>query len=110
MITPAFETSYDAQPGPAWHPLVELTLTIDPRDTIRCGSAARASRNGPVRLMRSVESHPSGVSSPTAALAPTPWLQIKASRRPKASRATAIALSEPSGVLTSAEIESARAP
>ena len=110
MITPAFDTSYDAQPGPAWQPLVELTLTIDPREAMRWGIAARASRNGPVRLMRSVESHPSGVSSPTGALAPTPWLQIRVSTRPKASSVAVTADSAPSGLPTSAEIVTARPP
>lgn len=91
-------------------PLVELTLTIAPRDSIKYGIAARASRKGPVRLIRSVESQPSGVSSRTGALAPTPWLQTSASRRPKALAAPSIAPSAPSGVPTSAGTVTALPP
>ena len=72
IARPAFDAQYDAQPGPATQAFVDATVTTAPRRASRCGSAARATRNAPVRLMRSTASHASGESSPTGAEAPTP--------------------------------------
>src|SRR5205823_7059904 len=104
MLRPAFDAQYEAQPGPACQAFVDETLTIAPRRSTRCGSAARASRNGPVKLILTVASQPAGVSSPTAALSPTPWLHTRTSRPPNAETTDATAVPAPSGTLTSAAI------
>src|SRR5438874_10178431 len=44
MISPALETQYEVQPGPARIPFTEATLTTVPRRSIRCGSASCVTR------------------------------------------------------------------
>ena len=70
MISPALEVQYDAHPGPASQPLVELTVTTDPRRSSKCGIAARAIKKAPVRLICSVRSHACSVSSPAGSESP----------------------------------------
>ncbi len=101
MISPAFETQYDVQPGPASRPFTDETITTEPRRATRWGSAARVTRKGPVRFVRRVASHPSSVSSASGALSPTPALLTTTSTPPNAATAASTAAAAPSGVPTS---------
>src|SRR5436305_334391 len=83
-------------------PLIEETLTTAPRRSIRCGSAWRVMRNAPVRLVRSVDSQLSSVSSRSAAESPTPALFTSTSTPPKRSAAASTAAALCSGSPTSA--------
>src|SRR4029079_3709769 len=91
MISPAFEAPYAADSGPARSPASDDTLTADPRDRTRCGSAALQRRKAPVRLVSTTVAQRSGVWSATAPEAPVPALQTSTSRPPNRSTAASTA-------------------
>ncbi len=110
MISAAFDVQYDAHPGPAEMPLVDATFTMFPRRSIRCGSAARLTRNGPVTLIVIVRSQSRSVSSPAGTDSATPWLHTSTSRPPNASTVPCTACAAPSSVATSAATATASPP
>src|SRR5262245_20134263 len=61
--TPAFDAQYAAENGCALIPAFDAMFTIEPPPSRRCGSAARHTRNVPVRLTASVRCHSSTGSS-----------------------------------------------
>ena len=85
ITSPAFELQYAADAGSARSPASEEIVTIAPRASIRCGSAARQTRNGAVRFVPITRFQRSIVCSATIAPAPAPALTTSASSRPNRS-------------------------
>ena len=64
-------TQYASTPENDRNPFTLETLTTEPRAAVRCGAAARISRNGARRLTSSIASH---CSSVVVSIVPEPMM------------------------------------
>ena len=101
---------YATDSGPDWKAAAEPTATIDPLRSSRCGSAARHSRNAPVRLVRSTLSHPSGVCVSTEPEREMPAFGTARSRPPRPATVSATTRSASAGSPVSPTATSVRPP